>query len=299
MTKDRLLIFDLLRILAIILVLCGHIPSLGIRIGITDSYVIPFFGSLLISREGVILFIFISGAMLEYNKKNLSDLTSLVSFYIDKIIRIYPAYLASLAFAACFFSTIIMKQSLWDIVSEILGISGYTQVPLMSINPVGWFIGLLVVLYLLYPLLSSLIDRNPELWMITLVGFSLICRAIFWTYNEPGSIVNNYWYGNPLSNLGFFTLGIYVIRRKLYPAWTHSNKGITWLSELTFYIFLIQSPIIVYGVWDLSPILFIVCTLTVAAMLMAFDREMQSCLRRWINRSLHLDKKILIKSAVL
>jgi peptidoglycan/LPS O-acetylase OafA/YrhL len=258
--------------------------------------VIPYFGSLLISKEGVYLFIFVSGAMLEFNKKNLSNLTSLVSFYIDRLIRVYPAYLVAVVFAACFFSPIVMTNSWWDNINTILAIRAYSNLPVRDIASVGWFIGMIVMLYLLYPFLSRMIDRSPEIWTIALVGFSLTCRAVFWMYNEPGSITYNFWYNNPLRNLAFFVLGIYVIRRGLYPRWTHHSTVITWLSDMTFYIFLIQGPIIVYGVWTQSPLLFVICTMTVGAMLMALDHEIQSRLRGWVNRSLQLDKKIVVKS---
>jgi peptidoglycan/LPS O-acetylase OafA/YrhL len=104
MTKNRVIIFDLLRIVAISLIVICHLNNSGI-----GNYNSLIFGQALgtwignvfyadLGNVGMILFIIISGAVLELNKKPMNTVIDYGKYMYRRISRLYPAYWLSLIF---------------------------------------------------------------------------------------------------------------------------------------------------------------------------------------------------------
>ncbi len=89
----RLLIFDLLRIIATELVVTAHIAQkLNIPI-LNGTYGIPNFYFVSLGGMGVTILLVVSGAVLRLNHTNV---TNYKDFIIKRLYRIYPAYWCSL-----------------------------------------------------------------------------------------------------------------------------------------------------------------------------------------------------------
>ena len=200
-----------------------------------------------IGNWGVEIFIILSGCVLEYTYgKKIWDAASNFNYrsFIEKrLIRIYPAYWFSLLLALLFNIGLISKINWIDALKTI---SGFYVFPTLfsntsdigqALNPMGWFIGLIVSLYFLYPPLSGFLKRNGFAGLILIFFLSLIVRIALLLISPYG--LSFYWF--PLSRLFEFTLGIYIVQTGFYPKTTHKSTTIQFLSDLSFPVFLVHS----------------------------------------------------------
>jgi peptidoglycan/LPS O-acetylase OafA/YrhL len=120
---------------------------------------------------------------------------------------------------------------------------------------VGWYIGLIISLYLLYPFIANIFDKNPHRAIIILFIISVISRVCcgYLQENNIGYRLID-WF--PLCRVFEFGIGIYLVRTGLYP---HINltgmtsKAIIFLGELSFYIFLVHNSFMKIGyLWGWS-----------------------------------------------
>lgn len=80
----------------------------------------------------------------------------------------------------------------------------------------------------------------------------------------------------PLCALFEFCLGIYIIKRELYPKIVNKSKTIAWLSDLTFYVFLTHYLILYLNQPGLKSILFyIISVFVLTCMVWALDEKIQ------------------------
>jgi peptidoglycan/LPS O-acetylase OafA/YrhL len=283
--KERYIFFDILRITAMLMVVYIHI---FIR---QDYYIhlpIPSFiflsNTIDIGKMGVIIFILISGSMLYMSTKERQfNFKNILPFYYKKFARIYPTLWLSLPIYLILNMWILRFQNIAMIFIQITGTTVYfvniTNInefePL--INPIVWFISLIVGLYLLYPILFNLMKYKP---MLTLVisGYISYCAQINYTTSMA--------FGNPLAYLSFFVLGMFIVQFEIYPKYTiDSTNKIVFLSNLSFYIFLIHGAI--FGIWNNNIIMFIILTLIISWFVMLIDNKIQSKL----NRKIRAEKK--------
>jgi len=283
LNKKRLVIFDILRIIAIFLIFLSHLTFFynfntfffhqlaGTWIGNV------FFLSL--GNIGVLLFIFISGAVLELNKKQVISLIDYVRFIYYRAIRIYPAYWISLIFAAAFYY--YLGRELGNLFWQVSGFNAFINQWGGVLNPVGWFIGLLMSLYLLFPFISRAMDKKPELSLtiLCLVSFittyyiNVVCSP---TIFGPYTINIARWF--PLCSLFYFGIGIFLVRKGCYPKWQEKTIIISWLGKLSFYLFLFQLPVINIAVYFRNPA-FLVLVFPISALVMEIDEKIQFKLR--------------------
>jgi|GEM_PF-2791439 peptidoglycan/LPS O-acetylase OafA/YrhL len=240
MEKGRhLLFFDILRIGAILMVVYQHVATV-LNLNFPT---VNIFGTVSgIGKVGNILFIFISGAVLYISTKETNfTIKNTLPFYKKRIMRLYPAMWASYIFAILFVPTLVNQSlKLWVIqltgtISLFLNITSQ-DVWYHLINPIAYFVGLILVLYILYPIIYNAMKYYPNLILLISSGISYLCIR-----NYPTS----FDYGNPLSYLMFFVGGIYIAKFGIYPKVTiSSNNIIAHLSELSFYVFLTHDIIL-------------------------------------------------------
>jgi peptidoglycan/LPS O-acetylase OafA/YrhL len=87
--KNKLLAFDFLRALAILMIIPAHLSSyLFSTYSKLGLYVFdPYFANM-----GLGLFIFMSGFLLYYNNYSIHSFEDVLSFYRKRLLRIFPLY---------------------------------------------------------------------------------------------------------------------------------------------------------------------------------------------------------------
>lgn len=110
------------------------------------------------------------------------------------------------------------------IIQGILGI-GYN-----NLNWIGWFIGAIFSLYLLFPLISAAFRKYPYFSLI-------ICAFIEITFHiiTPSSFIAR---SVPMWNLFEFGLGIFCIQMKIYPEINLNSSLIPKMADFSFYVFI-------------------------------------------------------------
>jgi peptidoglycan/LPS O-acetylase OafA/YrhL len=234
--SKRLLFFDLLRITGILLVVLCHI---GIFYNIhlfTDTYNFSNIFFISFGPIGVALFIFVSGAVLEYNHGNLRR-GDYLQFIKRRLCRIYPAYWMSLLFAALFVPVAYDWNLLNDLVLSYSGFMAFFGNWGGMLNNAGWFIGLIVVLYLCYPLISRLTRAHPFATLTAMALISMVSRYVIVTYHIGSG---DTWRWFPLSSLIWFTLGIFIVRTGYYPGTENRWSSVRFFSDISYYVFLLN-----------------------------------------------------------
>jgi peptidoglycan/LPS O-acetylase OafA/YrhL len=127
--------------------------------------------------------------------------------------------------------------SLVEYLKPITGFNNYF-LECIPINPPGWFIGLIITMYLLYPMLSKVLKEYgfPALFFIILLSYFISMPF------QDGDWGVRYWC--PLTRLPTFVFGIYVIQVGLYPRIETKSHIIKFLSDLSFPMFLINYPLL-------------------------------------------------------
>lgn len=186
---QRLVYLDIIRICAFLCILIIHFNASVSGYDIYGNFTYPnhlipnnYFGCYL-GEIGVGLFFLLSGACLQYVTQGKT--TSLVSFYKKRWLSIFPLYYVTF-FIFTLFSFMWYKGypnfKIGHLLSSFLGIDGY----LMAMRHVGyetyqcgeWFLGCILALYIIYPLLSFAANKSPRLTaLITLVAYELLINS--------------------------------------------------------------------------------------------------------------------------
>ena len=185
MTKKREYAFDILRVIAMIMVITVHVSNVYSRsFGVISnlSFLVSLFFNT-ISRISVPIFLMISGALLldrEFNKKK----------YFKRLLR--------------FLILIIV----WDIIYLVweyfyLNVT-YNQLYRLLFEPYRahlWFLYTILVLYAIQPLLRMILNKISKTTKIALL--------ILWIFLSTLSIINTFLanYFTIFSYIGFFILG--------------------------------------------------------------------------------------------
>ncbi|XHH09151.1 MAG: acyltransferase family protein [Candidatus Bathyarchaeia archaeon] len=245
----RLSLIDALRIIGITFVIIHHLQYNG---GFTffpwlySDYIFPSPRAafhLDIGSIGIWLFIFASGASLALKSYNFSSLKNLGAFYASRLMRIYPIY-----WLAVLFSIITMPISSPLTFSDYWrNFSGFqtffiTDDSWQKLNSTFWFIGLIVSLYLLFPIVYVAIKRRPKISLTAFFIIYLVSTGVAWYYFPQYAGMTD-WF--PLCQLFTFALGVYVIKQRLYLDF----KSPSWLAAagtLSFYLYLVHAAFLHY-----------------------------------------------------
>ena len=229
MAKDRLAFFDVVKTIAIPLIVIQHIPQLA-DIN-TEHFVLPVFGNLGLGRIGVAMFVFTSGALLYHSYPRVGDLGK---YFWRRALRLYPAYWLSIILGMIFLASRWPEQNTLKIIDQFLGLTMYTPISQNTLfNTVGWYIGMIMTLYLAYPLLARAFEKHAPITIIMVVFISIIYRAV--TYGHPMPVLALEWYYSPISNIGFFVLGMATIKYGFYQKY-NNIKYVGFLADLSFYM---------------------------------------------------------------
>lgn len=187
--RKRLFYLDFVRAIAVILILLTHYNA-GFVFGINPPqlnkcvlFEYPF--GIYIGDLGVSLFLIISGAALMYV---YNERINLKTFYRKRFLAIYPmfwiAYIAAVLPKLSDFAGLGIPK--WRFVLTLIGMDGYLSEYGSGFYVLGeWFLGFIVLFYIIFPLLRSLLKKNElVLWIIVLVLYVITLRF----YNMEMSI---------------------------------------------------------------------------------------------------------------
>jgi peptidoglycan/LPS O-acetylase OafA/YrhL len=154
----RVIELDILRGSAILLIIFAHFGSLLVQFNGSLFVVFLLTASWLGKFVGLVLFTFVSGYALQLTYPALDSKTELTRFFKRRFVRIFPLYWIALLVNLVFFSLGSVNGYHIDLPLSALVIHVTAMQVLLSPRFTSlyylWFVGFIVILYLLYPLLQ-------------------------------------------------------------------------------------------------------------------------------------------------
>lgn len=163
---------------------------------------------------GVALFFMISGGALMYNYQENLDIKK---YAVKRFVGIYPmfwiTYVALYLFMFYEIKGNITGLSPFRLIFSFFAMDGYLSCYTPTIYLIGeWFLGCIVLIYVLFPLLRTLVNTYPR---ITLWGATILNFAVLTFYKNGIMEINK----NLIVASYSFLLGMYVIRIKQFKGW--------------------------------------------------------------------------------
>ena len=142
----RIIELDILRAVAILIIIFAHFGFFLPTVNLSTEFATK------IISYGVALFLFISGFVLHLNHPSFTQHNSLADFYKKRILRIFPLYWLAIALVCVegyhFASPI-------NAFVVIFGLQGFLAQTLEG-GMFWWFVGVIIVLYAIFPLITTL-----------------------------------------------------------------------------------------------------------------------------------------------
>lgn len=176
----RILSLDVIRILAMALIIIFHWNVSCQQQQITAKPILFLtFANGNIANIGVSLFFILSGASLYYTTR---DKLRLRTYYRKRFLSIYPLYWITYLVIFLYFYQVKNAPMLYKrrtLLLSFLGMDGYLSEQVQCYYLIGeWFVGCIVLLYLIYPLLHLGVRKHPLLtavltlcWYIPMIQF--------------------------------------------------------------------------------------------------------------------------------
>jgi peptidoglycan/LPS O-acetylase OafA/YrhL len=267
MRKSRVLFFDVLRILAVTIIVVFH--SWGLYISKNPAFTIPVIGVIQLGTIGVALFVFVSGAVLELSSR--VHPADYISFIKARIIRIFPAFWCALIILML---VIPLHHNIPDILLEFTGMGIYTLKLEQMIDGPGWFIGLIFTYYLIFPLITKWMER----YGLQIAGISVGLTILgFGLKNQFPAIFSDMLSINIIQYIAPFIAGLYVVKADWHPK-IQSSHYISWLAAFSFPVFLLHQPII--GYYRDTPVFAFSLFLALSLILMMIDTWIQDYVKK-------------------
>ena len=207
--KERIFYLDFIRALATLLIILTLYNALFIyNVNRPSAAVITLkVGNIYIGALGVSLFLIISGAAMMYVYGN-QDKINWKKFYSKRFITIFPMFW--LAYLVVGFFTFFEQKGInaaiprKNFIFTVLGFDTYlANFGVKTFSLVGeWFLGLIILIYLLFPLFIKLIERYPIIFAagtLVVYVFSLFIfkekswSGVFFTVRIPEFIFGMYF----------------------------------------------------------------------------------------------------------
>ena len=173
--SSRITLLDIIRSIAIVLLLTAHTAQvfgspLGKPFGIKDFYWVTLGGI------AVTLFLILSGLTLELLYR--TQQVKYKDFLIRRVVRIYPVYYLSLVLAIPIYFIQQHTALQWfDIPLTLTGFYAFVGEWGGPFIATSWFLGLIVVMYFIYPALSyAMAKYNRTLVLVLLLVTSIAFR---------------------------------------------------------------------------------------------------------------------------
>lgn len=172
--KKHYLEVDVLKALAILLIILCHLHFF-----VFNTYKPLLYFSYYISYFGLALFLFLSGFTLYNSNPDIRNIKDTINFYKKRIIRIMPLYWLGLILfmLLSLFTTftLIFKQFSFSLIHFIIYIFGF-QTFFGDYIPAMWFIGVILIYYILYPIIIFFSNKKS----LVICGLLLIFLIVLW-----------------------------------------------------------------------------------------------------------------------
>lgn len=164
----RLIEADILRAMAITMILVHHAFDYFFLETITSPSIRS--ANELIGHLGLGIFFFISGYLLYHNNPKIASAGDILNFYRKRLLRIYPLYW--MALIVSIFCLLYLDMYLYNsadhsagnLIVHFLGLQAFAGTSFI----VYWFIGLILVFYVLYPVIVFLSKNARDTVLISL-----------------------------------------------------------------------------------------------------------------------------------
>lgn len=193
-------------VLTLYIVLIHFVGGTGRQYAILDRYIYAPWNSMSVAG-----FFLISGAVMYYNHR---EIPSVGRFYFKRLKSLLPAFY--LAYSFFFVQQAFEKGDVlphgqpWCLVFSLLGMDGYFEFKVPNYYLIGeWFLGAILILYLLYPLLLKATEKSPAVTAVFVFGmYYVMLKTMFFTEYSMRNIFT--------CLMSFFT-GMMIIRyRELF-----------------------------------------------------------------------------------
>lgn len=214
LTKARLDYIDVLRVIAMITVfVCHYTRSLeSAGVGYTNKILPDFIFNVYLGSFGVAVFFVLSGASLMYTNSE----RSIGEYAKKRFLGIFPTFW--IAYLVAFLYYFWIRKGFYPMVSKkfmiltVIGMDGYTGWIHPNFYILGeWFLGCLILLYLLFPLLKFGVKEHPY---ITALVIAVIYAVGPFLYDFP--IPMDVFF---LFRIPEFAIGMYFIHYKWDIKW--------------------------------------------------------------------------------
>jgi peptidoglycan/LPS O-acetylase OafA/YrhL len=175
--QKRLLELDILRALAIIMIVIGHTayyvttPPLPAALYFLQFYLFFF---------GLSMFFFVSGFVLYYSHDSIETTKGMLDFWKKRVVRIFPLYWLSII-ALLVLQTFNIKEhlisfSFSSVLIQMLGLQALLAPRFISpifIN-INWFVSVILIFYLIYPLIVRPFRDGRDGAHLVLASFAVL-----------------------------------------------------------------------------------------------------------------------------
>lgn len=206
--KKRIISIDFLRIFGVSLIVFFH--AFDKRWFSDYEVLVSLFPPIkLFGFIGTVLFIMVSGFSLTYTYRNTAlSLRSLKGYFVKRAVRIFPLYWTSMSFI--FMYNVFQKKiperiPIFSYLLSVLALDGFlfSFFKFRALVYVNWFIGFILVLYILFPLVMFLFKKlEGYKVLVTTFVISIITLDVF--KGKLGGIT----YRIPFVRLFEFSLGM-------------------------------------------------------------------------------------------
>lgn len=203
--RKRIYSLDYIRVLAMFMIIVFHWNVFCMSVDVqTDPIFLMYFKTSNIAHLGVSLFFILSGASLQYTyKKN-----KLKTYYKKRFLAIYPLFWVMYVF---FFTNIyIVRRSPLNVdkssfILSFLGMDGFLNYKMSTVYLIGeWFLGCIILIYLLFPLLHWCVEKFPRITVIATTIF-FVLWVNFYSFQMPISHC-------PITRIPEVLFGMYFIK---------------------------------------------------------------------------------------
>ncbi|WP_017800203.1 acyltransferase family protein [Winslowiella toletana] len=185
MNKNRLFYIDFIRAISLIMVIIFHF---FIQISIVKGekkidLVSTFDKSTDLGSIAVGVFVIVSGFSLMNSNLNNPNFNP-GDFYLKRFLSIYPSFWLSYSLAALsgyiYYGHLPNNAQAWTLIFSFIGLDGLINQIIPTYYMVGeWFLGMIIILYILFPLMLFLIKINPLLLTISALTISIITNYYY------------------------------------------------------------------------------------------------------------------------
>ncbi|TLM77167.1 MAG: acyltransferase [Actinobacteria bacterium] len=163
---------------------------------------------------GVTLLIVLSGLLIERRYGGVP--IGYGRFMRRRAAHLYPVYLIALALTLTVFGRGLPKATWYVRVLDLFGVASLVGVRWKALMlPMSWFLGVILALYALWPLLSRALARWPTATLLAALAMSVAARVLAFRYLPYERVLD--WF---LPCRVFeFTLGMWLARSPRIAAW--------------------------------------------------------------------------------